>query len=478
VPSRARHSVSLDAESARWWLALAVGSLVIAGLLSLLLVVGRLPVLHELFTDPLFFRRALVVHVDLALGVWFYAFVAALFFAVPARGPSNPISRGAALFAAAGVVLLLIAAGVPGAEPVLANYVPVIDHPLYASGLILIAIGLGATFLDGRLLPRGEGERSWLSIPDAARVGLRAAALAVLLALVTFAAAAISTPADLPIDSRAELIVWGGGHVLQFASTAAMLAVWTILLTRATGVAPVSRATAAVLFGALVLPLLAAPLLAIRGTTDVAYHAGFTWLMRWAIFPVVLVYLVLCVRSVLRARRVGAVPRSPLSDWRVAAFATSAVMTLAGFLIGAMIRGSSTTVPAHYHASIGAVTAAFMAVAYPMVEALGMPVLRGRLGRAVRWQPVLFGAGQLVFAVGFGLAGVHGQARKAYATEQVIRSTAEWIGLGVMGVGGLIAVAGGVLFLVAVIRAWLARPARALEPGGAAWRPTSIQSRG
>ena len=63
---------------ARRWCALAVGSLVVAGLLSLAVVVGRLPVLSRIIDDPLFVKRCLVVHVDLALVVWFYSFLAGL----------------------------------------------------------------------------------------------------------------------------------------------------------------------------------------------------------------------------------------------------------------------------------------------------------------------------------------------------------------------------------------------------------------
>jgi hypothetical protein len=37
--------------------------------------------------------------------------------------------------------------------------------------------------------------------------------------------------------------------------------------------------------------------------------------------------------------------------------------------------------------------------------------------------------------------------------EQVLRSTGEIAGMGVMGLGGLIAVAGGLLFVVVVLRA-------------------------
>jgi hypothetical protein len=54
----------------------------------------------------------------------------------------------------------------------------------------------------------------------------------------------------------------------------------------------------------------------------------------------------------------------------------------------------------------------------------------------------------LLFAAGFALAGAHGMGRKLYGAEQATRGVAESVGLVVMGVGGFVAVAGGVLFLV------------------------------
>src|SRR5690606_30542761 len=112
--------------------------------------------------------------------------------------------------------------------------------------------------------------------------------------------------------------------------------------------------------------------------------------------------LLLCVAALVRARRAG---RLDLRDDRFLGFATSAALTVVGFVLGAMIRGSTTMVPAHYHAAIGAVTAAFMAITYPLLAPLGIGVLGPLQRRLARWQPLVFGTGQLVFAVGFGLAG-------------------------------------------------------------------------
>jgi heme/copper-type cytochrome/quinol oxidase subunit 1 len=145
-------------------------------------------------------------------------------------------------------------------------------------------------------------------------------------------------------------------------------------------------------------------------------------------------------------------------------FLASAGLTLLGWILGALIRGSTTVIPAHYHASIGGVTVSFMALAYPLLEAVGVPARESRF--AERWaprQPALFGIGQSVFAVGFALAGAHGMGRKLYGSEQHARTFGQTLGLGVMGLGGLIAISAGVLFLTIVVRAWLARERRANE---------------
>jgi heme/copper-type cytochrome/quinol oxidase subunit 1 len=143
-----------------------------------------------------------------------------------------------------------------------------------------------------------------------------------------------------------------------------------------------------------------------------------------------------------------------LADPRISGFLVSAALTVLGFALGAGIRGSNTMIPAHYHASIGGVTAAFMTIAYLMLQALGFSIQTPRLRRLAAWQPAIYGVGQMIFASGFALAGIYGMSRKAYGAEQSGRGLGESIGLGVMGIGGLIAVVGGVLFLVVVAKIW------------------------
>jgi hypothetical protein len=242
--------------------------------------------------------------------------------------------------------------------------------------------------------------------------------------------------------------------VLQLVSTLAMVSIWLLLLERSLGRAPVSRRAADALFAALLLPWLLAPALAAAGTSSSAYRGGFTDLMRFAILPVVGVFLALCVRALAAARREGRLGRRALGDPGLVAFAVSAALTVLGLALGLAIRGSTTMVPAHYHASVGAVTVAFMAAAYALLGSFGLALPSRRLRRALAWQPALYGAGMALLAAGFALAGSRGMGRKLYGAEQAARSVAESAGLLVMGVGGFVAVAGGVVFLVVVVAAF------------------------
>lgn len=461
--------------ASKQWLVLAIMSLIVAGLQSLLLVVGRLPPVTHLFSDPLFFRRALVVHVNLALLVWFLSLLLALFFLLPgARRLSFP-SRASATVAAIGVVTFVAAAGAQGAAPVLSNYIPVVDHPLFFVGLSLFGLGAILGAFDRRVLP-GNDEAAFYAISAAPAAGVRAGVIALLLAALTFLGSLVSTPRTMPESSYYELMLWGGGHVLQFAHVAGMTAVWLLLLESALGRPAVSYRVASLLYGVLVAPLFAAPLLALQGPIS---HTTFTLLMRWGIFPVVVTFIVLCARSLHRAHAQGRDLRQLLTDPRVLAFVASAFLTLTGFVLGAFIRGSTTLIPAHYHASIGAVTVVYMAFAYRMLERFGMPIARGAASRIAAIQPAVFGFGQLVFAVGFALAGAHGMARKAYGTEQHVRTFAESAGLLIMGLGGAVAVVAGIAFLVITSRAWLASVAhKAKSEGDTRWKNTSIRSRG
>ena len=107
-------------------------------------------------------------------------------------------------------------------------------------------------------------------------------------------------------------------------------------------------------------------------------------------------------------------------------------------------------IPAHYHGCIVGVTIALMGLAYLLLPALGYAQPSVRLAT---WQPYVYGGGQLLHIAGLVWSGGYGVQRKVAGSEQVLRSTGEVAGMALMGLGGLLAIAGGLLFVVVVWKA-------------------------
>lgn len=433
------------------WMGLAVASILVAGALALVLVVGRAPGLNTVIKDPTLVKRCLVVHVDLALGVWFYAFLSALFALTPGRiRVTNVIG-----FAMAVVGVLLFVGSIfdVSATPVLSNYVPALDSNVFMIGIALFAGGVGLGFLSPSLFGLGKS----LTAPDvspAAAIGLRMSALIYLLAMPTFAAGWFHAQGDIPVDQKFEMAFWAGGHVLQFANEAAMCSVWLMILDRMLGRPVLSRTVTGILFLIHALPPIFAPGLAMMN----APRDTFTMMMQFGIWPVPSIIMLASIFAIAKGR--GRISSRDFKSPAFVGFVTSVVMTLIGYGMGASIAfvdRETTLIPAHYHIAIGAVTAAYMGVSFSMLQKSGWKMPSEKLRRLAVWQPFLFGLGQTIFGFGLGIAGTLGsQERKVYGHEQHVRSGGELFGLSVMGIGGIIALAGGILFLLVLFRMWKA----------------------
>jgi cytochrome c oxidase subunit 1 len=224
-----------------------------------------------------------------------------------------------------GVVFLVLGGALTGAAPVLANYIPVVDHPVFLLGLGLFFFGVIAHTL--RTLGESTFQRAGGLSPDAG-VGVQASGLALVLAASSWVSAQAGLPEGLDRHTHFEFAHWGAGHVLQVANVAAMLAIWLWLAARATGRPVLSARRARWLFGCLLLPHAVMPLLSWQGALHRTYVDGATLLMRWGIFPVVLATLILCLRHRSRQPDRIATEHTRLL-WT--GLATSAGLTLLGF---------------------------------------------------------------------------------------------------------------------------------------------------
>src|SRR5687768_9780876 len=178
VPEGARRQL------AGGWLWLALASLVGSGLFSILLVLSRAPYVKDLFPLVDFFRVALVVHVDLSVLVWFAAFGGLLW---SLHGAPRLLGAGWAALAlcAAGTLVMCVAPFVQAAAPVMSNYVPVLDGPVFLAGLSIFASGCALLVVRSMLATPRVGTRPGGA--GALGFGLNAALVSAGVALLAFA---------------------------------------------------------------------------------------------------------------------------------------------------------------------------------------------------------------------------------------------------------------------------------------------------
>ena len=439
------------------WLTLGLASLVLSGLFSVLLVLSRAPYVKDIFPLVDFFHVALVVHVDLSVLVWFLAF-AGVFWSVNTTERWVSAGWAALVLAVIGTLVMSAAPFIGRGGPIMSNYIPVLDDPVFLGGLGIFTLGFALLTLRGMLTVPLVGMR--LDGTGALRFGLNSSMVAAAVALMAFAWSYLALPAGLDGKAYFELLFWGGGHVLQFTYTLLMLVAW-LWLARTVGAAvPLTPRIAVLLFAVGLVSVFLTPVIyAAYDVGSVEHHRLLTWLMQFggglAILPFALALLV--------ALGAGPAPDDGQRPLR-AALISSMVLFGAGGIIGFLIHGSNVKIPAHYHGSIVGVTLAFMGVAYLLLPRLGFEAPTSRLAA---WQPYVYGGGQLLHIAGLLWSGGYGVQRKVAGAAQTLRSGAEVMGMGIMGLGGLIAVAGGLIFLVVMVRAMIRRPSVSSLAGSA-----------
>jgi cytochrome c oxidase subunit I len=428
---------------ARAWLWLGLAALGASGLFSVLLVISRTPGVNALLPAADFFHVALVAHVDLSVLVWFVA-LAGMLWSLNVRPGGHAVAWAALGLCAAGTAAMALAPFTGAGQAVMANYIPVLTGPLFLGGLVVFGTGVAVLVLHTlrHAPPLGRA----FDGRGALRFGLNAAAVATAVALMAFAWSFAVVPLHLEGKAYYEILFWGGGHALQFTWTLLMLVAWLWLASACGARLPLTPRVAVLMFALALVAVFATPVAYLAfDVASVEHRAVLTWAMRLgggvAILPVALA----AVWGLAASRRIA--PRA--RPWR-AALLSSVLLFAAGGLIGVFIAGSNVRIPAHYHGCIVGVTLALMGVVYKLLPSLGYAAPQGRLADT---QPWVYGAGQLMHIVGLVWSGGYGVQRKVAGAGQVLRSAGEVAGMGLMGLGGAVAIVGGLLFVVVVARA-------------------------
>jgi len=425
------------------WLLLSLGALVIGGLFSALIVLSRTPYFQEIIPWVDFFHTALVVHVDMTVLVWFLGFAGVLW---SLNSSLRCLRCGwfALVLCVLGTVVITVAPFFGATEPLMNNYVPVLQHPLFLSGLGLFGLGFTILVLNGLVFSHSIG--SMMSGEGALRFGLYTALIAALVSIVVLILSYIDMPVFATSAYYYELLFWDAGHTLQFMHIQLMLFSW-LWMTTISGInLKLSPRVALIIFAIGVLPVLLTPVVYSMYELGLGMHKqAISLLMQYggglASLPIGLIIIFGFIKKNRSDFKIG-------PEFNALVF--SILLFGVGGVIGFMISGSNVTVPAHYHGSIVAVTLAYMGVTFHILPRLGF---RPITGRAATWQPVVYGCGQLLHIIGLVWSGGYGVQRKTAGADQGLEDVERIIGMGIMGLGGLIAVIGGVMFLVIVFKA-------------------------
>ncbi|MBT4161532.1 MAG: cbb3-type cytochrome c oxidase subunit I [Gammaproteobacteria bacterium] len=432
------------------WLWLSILALFGAGIFSVLLVLARTPVIGEIIPYADFFHTALVIHVDLSVLVWILAF-AGILFSLSGRPGDYRFNQLNFIIIATATVMIAVTGFLPDARPIMSNYVPVLEHPLFIAGLVLFAVGMGAQIVTAMVFSPSIGTAA--SANGVIRFGLNCTAVSILVALITFFWSWFSLPTQLVSDQYYELLFWGGGHVLQYTYTLLMMICWLWLASIAGIPQLMSKRVVMLIFVAGLLSVFIAPLIYLRyDVTHPMHRQMFTWLMSFGGS--------LATLPLGFAIYIGLLQRAPETDEQRSAHAalmSSLLLFGAGGVIGFMITGSDVTIPAHYHGCIVGVTLALMGTGYDLMVRLGYPKVNFKLARIQLWT---YAIGQFLHIAGLVWSGGYGVARKTAGAEQGLDTLGRVAGMGLMGLGGLISAIGGFLFIVVAYKAWRANSNR------------------
>jgi hypothetical protein len=342
-----------------------------------------------------------------------------------------------------GAICVTITVFTEGSRAVANNYIPTIDHPLFFLGLALFFTGftinalaflkdsLGVLF-SSSALGKGSGDggdivKSTLAISVPVALVM---VVALLLSLLFFAVGSVGER-NLIFFER---LFWIPGHIQQVLNGVLLIALWYAL--KGTLGLPCRGfrfmrffnwmliASALILF---VIPFIFDPIARdAKVISEIVYAVG----LGVPIFAHGINILWGLKRSAKKVQFISLILSMTIYFFGIA-------IAYSGF-------GNDLRVPAHYHGAVTGLTLAMMGLSHHYLG--GLVNIKGFIKRLGDLQPAVYGVGMILVISGLMVSGIFGAPRKTYgisfATEPVVL-----LALTVMGIGTLLAVAGGVLFV-------------------------------
>ncbi len=374
--------------------------------------------------------QGIVGHVVLAIVMWLMSFTVVL-WSIYLKGR---VWRGSYHLAIAGAILVTVSVFTGSGKAIVNNYVPTIDDPLFFFGIgfFFAAFAInGLSYLASAIYQLRSKEPLKCAISFSVLIGL-------LMMISLCVSLLLGSGQEVePRMAYFEKLFWIPGHIQQVLNGALLIAVWYALRS------------------ALGLP-----------NHDRVWLRPFNWML--LLSALVLFIIPFVTDPVSRNAKIGAeiiygvglgipvfvhainilIGLSKAKGNFSGVVFLSLVLSMAIYFLGIAIAytglGNDTRVPAHYHGAVTGLTLAMMGLTYTLVRSSAGA--KGVLEKFARIQPVLYGAGMILVILGLMVSGMFGAPRKTYgvafASDPLVLTA-----LTVMGIGTLMAVFGGVLFV-------------------------------
>ena len=464
----------------------AVVSLLIGAVAALLLVLTRWQAVHLL--PAVWYYRILGVHgMNMLIFFIIYFEMAILWFTSTVLLNSRPAAPRVGWFSfglmVAGSALVEWAQWSGRADVLFTSYPPLKAHPLFYLGVILFAVGaltvVGCFF--GTLVI-AKREKTYVGSMPLVVYGATTAAIIAVITLLH--GAIIYIPTFLwsiglikSIDPEVyRLFWWALGHSSQQINVAAMVSVWYLLSALTVGGVvlneKVSR-SAFVLYVLFISMASAHHLLVDPGFSPAWKIVNTSYFMYMAVLASMIHGFTVPAGMELGMRLrgytdglFGWLVRAPWGDPGFSAMVFSVVVFgfvggITGVTLGTeqinIIAHNTLRIPGHFHATVVSGTAmAFMGVTYYL-----LPLIFQRkvaFWKLAKLQPYLFAGGMLLLSMGMTFAGSFGVPRRHWdisfsqAPFDVPFNPAVDLVLAVMGIGGIMAVTGALLFIAIAVK--------------------------
>jgi cytochrome c oxidase subunit 1 len=496
--------LSVDRNAERFIKLHAVTAIVafLAGVVAAVLIaLTRWQSVHLLPAD--WYYRLLTAH-GLNMLIFFIIFfeMAILYFAAPVllngRLPAPKVGWVGYGLMLVGAVLVDVMVFAGKADVLFTSYVPLRADPNYYLGIILFAVGaltIVGHFFAALVINRKE-ESYRGSMPLVAFAGLTAAIIAVITLLhgaIVYIPTYLWSLGLMDMDPQVyRLIWWGLGHSSQQINVAAMVAIWYLLGGLTVGAVVINEKIsrwAFVLYIAFISMASAHHLLVDPGM-------GSTWKVWNTSYAMYLAVLASMIHGFtvpagieLGQRMRGFVKgkfewlkKAPWGDPGFSGLFLSLIIFgflggITGVTVGTeqinIIAHNTLRIPGHFHSTVvGGTALAFMALTYYVIPLIFRKKIA--MWRLAKLQPYIFAAGITLMSVSMTFAGMFGVPRRhwdisfANAPFQLAFPPAVDIMLAGIGIGGLLAATGGLIYvLMAVASVFFGQPVdlERLQPG-------------